>query len=60
MEQIIHDLFISKKDLIQNNIQYKFLGKGGTGVVYKVTENSKQNEIYAIKIIPKSKFNLND
>ena len=60
MEQIIHDLFISKKDLIQNNIEYKFLGKGGTGVVYKVTEKSKQSETIAIKIIPKSKFNLNE
>jgi hypothetical protein len=60
MEQIIHNLFISKKDLIQDNIEYKFLGKGGTGVVYKVKDNSNQDEIYAIKIIPKSKFNLNE
>lgn len=59
MEQIIHNLFISKKDLIQDNTQYKYLGKGGTGVVYKVTEKEKE-EIYAIKIIPKSKFNLNE
>jgi serine/threonine protein kinase len=57
MDKIIHDLFISKKDIIKDNIEYKYLGKGGTGVVYKMKEGENY---FAIKIIPKDKFNLNE
>ncbi len=57
MDKIIHDLFISKKDITKDNIEYKFLGKGGTGVVYKMKEGENY---FAIKIIPKGKFNLNE
>ena len=63
MENFIHNLFITKKDYINkiNNyfIEYKYLGKGGTGVVYreKINESEKKFSISAIKIIPKNKFN---
>ena len=58
MDKIIKDLFINKKDTIINEIKYSFIGKGGTGVVYKVQE--KEAEPFAIKIIPKEKFNPNE
>ena len=56
-DDIITSLFISKKDSEHNGINYKYLGKGGTGVVYKILKN---NENIAIKIIPNNKYNDNE
>ena len=56
-DDIISSLFISKKDSEHNGIIYKYLGKGGTGVVYKINENNIDR---AIKIIPKNKYNENE
>lgn len=53
MDKIIHKLFISKKDTIIDSKKYTFIGKGGSGVVYKV-------DSFAIKIIPLKKFNSNE
>jgi hypothetical protein len=58
MDNIIDNLFKSKKDINIDNIKYKFIGKGGTGVVYKVI--NKTEEPYAIKIIQNNKFNPNE
>jgi hypothetical protein len=49
-------LFENKKDSEYEGITYKYLGKGGTGVVYKIKDN-QDNQDYAIKIIPKKKYN---
>jgi serine/threonine protein kinase len=54
---VAETLFISKKDSEHNGINYKYLGKGGTGVVYKINENDTD---YAIKIIPNNKYNDNE
>ena len=51
MDNLYSTLFNSKKDIIINNINYEYVGKGGQGVVFKIDN-------YAIKIIPKEK-NLN-
>jgi serine/threonine protein kinase len=47
-------LFENKKDSEYEGKTYKYLGKGGTGVVYKIKEDEQD---YAIKIIPKKKYN---
>ena len=72
MDKIIKNLFISKKDTIIDSNEYKFIGKGGTGVVYRVNLETKNvnletknvnletNTPFAIKIIPKEKFNPNE
>ena len=56
-DDIANSLFISKRDSEYNGQSYKFLGKGGTGVVYKIVENKND---YAIKIIPKKIYNDNE
>jgi serine/threonine protein kinase len=58
-DNIITSLFISKKDSEYNGQKYKYLGKGGTGVVYKIIENHTNYE-FAIKIIPKDLYNDNE
>jgi hypothetical protein len=61
MDKIIKNLFISKKDTTIDSNKYNFIGKGGTGVVYKVTNlNETNSKPIAIKIIPKQKFNPNE
>jgi hypothetical protein len=61
MDTIIKNLFISKKDTTIDSNKYSFIGKGGTGVVYKVTNlNETNSKPIAIKIIPKKKFNPNE
>lgn len=49
-EKIIEQLYIHKKSHTNAHNNFIYLGKGGSGVVYKYNGN-------AIKIIPKNKFN---
>lgn len=51
--KVFSSLFENKKDSEHEGVIYKYLGKGGTGVVYKI----KEDQDYAIKIIPKTKYN---
>ena len=58
MNNIFSSLFKNKKDSEYEGITYKYLGKGGTGVVYKIKEDKQEdNQEYAIKIIPKNVYN---
>ena len=50
MDNLYLTLFNSRKNITINNINYEFVGKGGQGVVFKINN-------YAIKIIPKEKYN---
>ena len=47
---IYSTLFNSKKNITINDTYYEYVGKGGQGVVFKIDN-------YAIKIIPKEKYN---